>query len=86
MRVAVLGPAGFGGSHVCVELLNRGHDVVGISRSPETLGKNEHYRPITLDLLKASVKDLVDILKDVDVLINCYNPPAGPTTYSKSLT
>ena len=85
MRVAVLGPVGFGGSHVCVELLKRGHDVVGISRNPEGLGRNEHYNPIVLDLLKASVKEIVDVLKDVDVLINCYNPPGRTeNTYSES--
>lgn len=84
MRVAVIGPTGYSGSHVCVELLNRGHEVIGISRSPEKLGKHDKYTPLKLDATTASIAELVDAFKDVDVVVNGFNPPAGPNMYSKS--
>ncbi|KAK4956767.1 hypothetical protein LTR10_006295 [Elasticomyces elasticus] len=81
MKVAVLGPAGFGGSHVSVELIQRGHDVVGVSRHPEKLGKHDHYEPVVLDVTSASILELIDVFKSVDVVINAFNPPYGPTVY-----
>ena len=82
MHVAVIGPAGFGGSHVCKELLNRGHTVTGISRSPEKVGKHKDYEPKPLDLGTASISDVVKAFQSIDVVINAYNPPGGPTMYS----
>jgi uncharacterized protein YbjT (DUF2867 family) len=82
MHVAVIGAAGFGGSHVCKELLNRGHHVTGISRSPEKLGKHEHYNAKALDLGTASIPDLAEAFKGMDVVVNSYNPPGGSTMYS----
>ena len=83
MRVAVIGPTGYSGSHVCVELLNRGHNVIGFSRNPSKLGKHERYEPVTLDVGSAPIQELVEAFKGMDVLINGYNPPAGPTLYSE---
>ena len=84
MKFAVIGPTGFGGSHVCVELLNREQDVVGISRNPEKLGQHQRYSPVKLDVATAPIKQIVDTFKDMDVLIDAYNPPPGPTMYRKS--
>lgn len=81
MKVAVIGPTGFGGSYTCVELLNRGHEVVGISRNPEKLGKHERYQPLALDVGGATTEELVEIFKDIDVVVNSYNPAPGPTMY-----
>ncbi|KAK5680269.1 hypothetical protein LTS10_007196 [Elasticomyces elasticus] len=81
MKVAVLGPAGFGGSHVSVELIQRGHDVVGVSRHPEKLGKHDHYKPVVLDITSASIVELIDVFKSVGVVINAFNPPYSPTVY-----
>ncbi|KAK3711895.1 hypothetical protein LTR37_009413 [Vermiconidia calcicola] len=81
MRVAVIGPAGFSGSPVCLELLNRGHDVVGISRNPGRLGKHERYTPLTLDIGLATIHEIADAFNGIDVLVNAYNPPAGPNLY-----
>lgn len=83
MKIAVLGAPGFGGSNVCVELLNRGHQVTGISRSPEKLGKHDRYNPKPLDLQNASIAKLVEAFKGFDVIVNAYNPPSGPDLYSK---
>ena len=82
MKVAVIGATGFGGSHTCVELLNRGHEVIGLSRNPEKLGKHAKYRPQILDVAAASIEDLIEAYNGVDVVVNSFNPPPGPTMYS----
>ena len=63
MRVAVIGPTGYSGSHTCVELLNRGYEVSGISRNPEKLGTHHKYKPIRLDVNTASIEQLVEAFK-----------------------
>jgi nucleoside-diphosphate-sugar epimerase len=66
LNIAVLGPAGFGGSYLCVELINR---VNGFSRSPETLGSHKLYIPISLDLEKGTIDELAEAFKGHDVAI-----------------
>ena len=83
MKFAVIGATGYSGSHVCVELLNRGHEVVGISRNPKKLGKHEKYRPYALDVSAASIEQIVEVLNDVDVVVNGFNATPGPLMYSK---
>lgn len=85
LRVGVVGPAGFGGSYLCVELLNRGHTVVGISRNPGKLGKHERYIPRSLNIDDISIADLAMSFNDVDVLVSEYGPHttgAGALLYS----
>lgn len=87
LRVGVIGPAGFGGSYLCVELLNRGHIVIGISRSPEKLGRHERYIPRSVDIDKLSIEELAEEFKDIDVLVSEYGPHtagAGALLYSMS--
>lgn len=79
MKVAVIGPTGFTGSHVCVELINRGHEVTGLSRNPEKLGKHSNYHPVKLDASTASIAEIVDTLQGFDALVNAFN---GPNNYS----
>jgi putative NADH-flavin reductase len=74
LRVGVVGPAGFGGSYLCVELLNRGHTVVGVSRDPEKLGKHPRYIPRSINIDEASVADLAKSFNDIDVLVSEYGP------------
>jgi putative NADH-flavin reductase len=74
LRVGIIGPAGFGGSYLTVELLNRGHSVIGISRNPEKLGKHERYIPRSINIDEASVSDLAKTFNDVDVLVSEYGP------------
>lgn len=83
MKIGILGPAGFSGSHTARELLNRGHNVVGFSRSPEKIGEHPNYTPYPLEIETAPVEDLIAAFSDLDVLVNAYNPSPGPGVYSK---
>jgi putative NADH-flavin reductase len=85
LRVGVIGPAGFGGSYLCVELLNRGHTVIGISRQPEKLGKHERYIPRPVDIDEVYVEELAKKFEGIDVLVSEYGPHtagAGALLYS----
>jgi putative NADH-flavin reductase len=85
LRVGVIGPAGFGGSYLSVELLNRGHTVIGISRQPEKLGKHERYIPRRVDIDEVSVEELAKKFEGIDVLVSEYGPHtagAGALLYS----
>jgi putative NADH-flavin reductase len=88
LRVGIIGPAGFGGSYLCVELLNRGHTVIGISRQPEKLGKHERYIPRSVDIDEVSVEELAKKFEGIDALVSEYGPHtagAGALLYSPSL-
>jgi putative NADH-flavin reductase len=74
LTVGVIGPAGFGGSYLCVELLNRGHTVVGISRTPEKLGKHPRYIPRPVDIDQATISSLAKSFGGIDVLVSEYGP------------
>ncbi len=68
MKIAVIGATGNTGSRIVSELLNRGHQVTGISRHPEKL------QPRTgLTLVKGDVKDeagLAKLLAGQDIVIH----------------
>jgi len=74
LTVGIVGPAGFGGSYLSVELLNRGHTVVGISRNPQTLGKHARYIPRSVDIDKTSISELAEYFTGIDVLVSAYGP------------
>ena len=74
LTVGVIGPAGFGGSYLCVELINRGHLVLGISRSPDKLGTHTCYTPRRADVTSQSIEDLAQAFVGLDVLVNEYGP------------
>ncbi|EMD85194.1 hypothetical protein COCC4DRAFT_66498 [Bipolaris maydis ATCC 48331] len=74
LKVAVIGPAGFGGSYLSVELLNRGHTVIGISRNPAKLGKHERYIPRSVDIDTASIEEIAEKFKDADALVCEFGP------------
>jgi putative NADH-flavin reductase len=89
LKVGVIGPAGFGGSYVCVELLNRGHTVIGISRNPEKLGKHERYMPRPVNIDEITFLELAKHFEGIDVLISEYGPHtagAGALLYSRCST
>ncbi|VUC37791.1 unnamed protein product [Clonostachys rosea] len=74
LQTGVIGPTGFGGSYLCVELINRGHKVRGISRNPDKLGEHDSYTPYPLDISSCSIERLVEALRGLDVLVNEYGP------------
>ncbi|OCL12643.1 NAD(P)-binding protein [Glonium stellatum] len=74
LNVGVIGPAGFTGSHTCVELLRRGHHIVGISRNPEAVGTHPRYSPRPADLEKLSIQEIANLFQGLDILISAYGP------------
>jgi putative NADH-flavin reductase len=69
LNIAVIGPTGLTGSHVVVELLNRGHSVTGLSRNPESIGTHPRYKPVSLNVFDATTEQFADALRDHDVVI-----------------
>ncbi|EXJ86780.1 hypothetical protein A1O3_03734 [Capronia epimyces CBS 606.96] len=74
LQVGVIGPAGFGGSYLCLELINRGHTVIGISRRPETLGQHPSYVPRPADVNSLTIPELAQHFQGLDALVNEYGP------------
>ena len=72
--VGLIGATGMTGSYVAFELLKRGYKVVGISRNPHKPGQHENYTTRSIDLTKASIPEVADTLKSLDVVINAYGP------------
>jgi len=84
MRYVVTGAAGFIGSHVCDELLERGHDVVGIDaytdyydvamkrRNTADLSRHRSFRAVEHDL---RVSGLVELLDGADVVVHLAGQP-----------
>ncbi|GES59528.1 NAD(P)-binding protein [Aspergillus terreus] len=82
--VGVIGPAGFGGSHLCLELIQRGHRVVGISRHPERLGEHPSYTPRAVDLDTVTTAGLAEAFNGLDAVVSEYaphTPGPGPLQY-----
>lgn len=46
----------------------------GISRNPEKLGTHKLYTPISLDITTASIPELADAVRGLDVVVNEYGP------------
>ncbi|TVY58377.1 hypothetical protein LCER1_G000855 [Lachnellula cervina] len=74
LKIGVIGPAGFGGSYLCIELLNRGHRVFGISRAPQKLGAHQFYTPVSADVNALSMVELAEVFNGLDVVVNQYGP------------
>lgn len=69
LKVAVIGATGYAGSHVCLELIARGHQVTGLSRNPDKLGSHKNYLTKSIDLDKTSIEDLVGAFSGQDVVV-----------------
>ena len=92
MKVVVTGSAGFIGSHVCEELLRRGHEVVGVDcfltdlygrqskeSNLEVSVRDSRFTFLELDL---SRKFELGILSDVDCVVNEAAMPGLPLSWS----
>jgi putative NADH-flavin reductase len=77
MRVVVIGSTGLGGSYTAKELIERGHNVVGISRNPSKLGEHSSYEPVVLDIVKTSIADIAAAFRGCDCVVNAFNPAMG---------
>lgn len=83
LTIGVLGPSGMGGSHITVELLHRGHKVVGISRNPASIGSHPCYEPRPADIDNGSIDDLSRAFTGLDVVVNAYGPHSSGASAMK---
>ena len=81
-RVLVLGAAGFLGSHLCDELINRGDEVVGIDDMSSSSGKNlEQLESCSgFTFIKGDIADGIPKIGPVDAVLN-FASPASPPRY-----
>jgi nucleoside-diphosphate-sugar epimerase len=81
-RVLVLGAAGFLGSHLCDELINRGDEVVGIDDLSSSSGKNlEQLESCSgFTFIKGDITDGIPKIGNVDAVLN-FASPASPPRY-----
>lgn len=72
MKVALIGASGFVGASILTELLNRGHEVTGIVRSPEKVTvKSDKLTVKEVDVLDTEA--LVSAVKGTDAVISAFN-------------
>ena len=80
-RVVITGAAGFIGSHLSEELLNRGYSVVGIDNLlTGDLANVAHLRDRDFQLIRHDVTNYIDVDGDVDFVLH-WASPASPIDY-----
>ena len=80
-RTVVTGAAGFIGSHLCEELLNRGHSVVGIDNLVTgDMANIAHLRDRDFQLIRHDVTHYIDVDGPVDSVLH-WASPASPIDY-----
>ena len=73
MKIALIGATGFVGKAVLEEAINRGHEVIAISRNPQSSGEqNEQVKRIKADVLKP--EEVKKAVEGADAVISTYNP------------
>jgi dTDP-glucose 4,6-dehydratase len=81
VRVVITGAAGFIGSHLTEELLDRGHSVVGIDNLlTGDLANLAHLRDRDLQFIKHDVTHFIDVSGPVDLVLH-WASPASPIDY-----
>lgn len=71
MKLLVTGANGFLAQHVCLYLLNKGHQVLGISRGPARLPFVDRMEYVSLDLSDAeAVKNLAPAMGKPDAILH----------------
>jgi dTDP-glucose 4,6-dehydratase len=80
-RTVVTGAAGFIGSHLCEELLSRGHSVVGIDNLVTgDMANIAHLRDRDFQLIRHDVTHYIDVDGPVDSVLH-WASPASPIDY-----
>jgi dTDP-glucose 4,6-dehydratase len=80
-RTVVTGSAGFIGSHLCEELLSRGHSVVGIDNLiTGDLANIAHLRDRDFQFIRHDVTQYIDVDGPVDNVLH-WASPASPIDY-----
>ena len=80
-RTVVTGAAGFIGSHLCEELLRRGHSVVGIDNLlTGDMANVAHLRDQDLEFIRHDVTRYIDVDGPVDFVLH-WASPASPVDY-----
>ena len=80
-RTVVTGAAGFIGSHLCEELLSRGHSVVGIDNLiTGDLANIAHLRDRDFQFIRHNVTQYIDVEGPVDSVLH-WASPASPIDY-----
>jgi putative NADH-flavin reductase len=84
MKVALIGATGYVGSRILVELLQRGHEVTGLVRNPQTLSPHANLTAKRVDVL--DIDELSKILNGHGAVISAFNPgrmSAGADVFEK---
>jgi dTDP-glucose 4,6-dehydratase len=80
-RTVVTGAAGFIGSHLCEELLARGHSVVGIDNLVTgDMSNIAHLRDQDFEFIRHDVTQYIDVNGPVDAVLH-WASPASPIDY-----
>lgn len=70
MRIVVIGATGFVGSNIVNELVERNHEVLGVSKQNKTLDRNA-VALVNLDV--TNVNELADRIKGFDMVISAFS-------------
>lgn len=74
MKIVVIGATGFVGSNITAELINRNHDVLGISKHDETSDKS-NLTFMNLDV--TNVNELTNRIKGYDIVVSAFSSGWG---------
>jgi putative NADH-flavin reductase len=84
MKIALIGATGFVGAAVLEELLQRGHDVTALARSPEKLSARAGLTAVRGDAQEST--DVAAAVRGHDAVISAYNPGwNAPELYAEFL-
>ncbi len=84
MKIALIGATGFVGAAVLEELLQRGHDVTALARSPEKLSARAGLTAVRSDAQESI--DVAAAVRGHDAVISAYNPGwNAPELYAEFL-
>jgi uncharacterized protein len=78
MRIVLYGGTGKAGSVILKELVDRGHTVTAVARTPEKLRELKNVNVIQGDL--SDPAKIAGIVKGADAVVSAYGPPPDKTT------